>query len=417
VSYNDDSIKYLKVLREETGLDWVEITEAWNEKFADQYGSKTLNALRKTYRRYQDDDITDDVLIKNMQTAFTAKKTASKLRKENKALTEDSISSEAFLSELLDINKKAPIKYHKKVKLIKSKKVARTIVAHVSDTHIGCNIHKDEQGGANEYNPTIAARRFALYFKTLAEYKVDHRDETDLVLVLNGDIFAGIIHNQESVDPMSTQFSSALRIFTQGISYLAQHFKNITVVCTSGNHDRFITKTDKGRQMDQKWDSFTTMLYSSLQQGFRDYKSIEFIIPESPYARLLVQGHWLFITHGDTVINLGNPSKSINVEAITNQVNNFITGSGVDIDVLMVGHVHKELFFTLNNGVSLAINGTLSGNDSFSQSIGYLVNRSCQQFFEMTPEFKMGDMRFVDLTAADDDKSLEKIIEPLKGKF
>ena len=61
--WNDKEIKYLKVLREETDLDWREITDEMNEQFS---GKRTLNATRKAYKRYQDDEISDDVLIKNI---------------------------------------------------------------------------------------------------------------------------------------------------------------------------------------------------------------------------------------------------------------------------------------------------------------------------------------------------------------
>lgn len=417
MAYSDKSIQFLKQLREETDLDWTEIKDEWNENYSHESGKKTLNALRKLYKRFQDDDISDDVLIKNLKTTVTAKKAASKLRKENKVIIEESLTAEQFLRELRDINNNAPIKLHKIIKHKKGKKTKRTLFAHISDTHIGCNIDRIEMGGLNEYNPTIAARRFGLLFKSIAEYKIDHRNETDLVIALNGDIFAGVIHSQESVDPMSTQFANGISIFSQGISFLARHFKHIRVVCITGNHDRYIHKDNKGRQSDQKWDSFGTNLYVALRERFREYPNVAFEIPETPYALIEIHGHNYFITHGDTVISVGNPGKKLDIESITKQINNFITGLGTKIDVVVVGHVHKSVFLTLDNGVDLCINGTLSGTDGFAQSIGILSNNPCQSTFEITPEYKLGDMRFVRLEHADKRKDLEKIIEPLKGKF
>jgi len=414
MAWNDKEIKYLKSLREESDLDWKEITEEMNEQFSER---RTLNAVRKAYKRFGDEDISDDVLIKNLKSTATAKKTASKLRKENKVIIEESITAEDFLTELREINRAAPIKMHKSVKHSKGKKSQRTLFSHISDTHIGCNIDKSEMGGLNEYNPTIAARRFGLLFKSIAEYKMDHRDETELVIALNGDIFAGVIHSQESVDPMSTQFAGGIRIFSQGISYLSRHFKKVRVVCVTGNHDRYIHKDNKGRQSDQKWDSFATNLYVALQERFSEYKNVHFEIPETPYALIEIHGYTYFITHGDTVINVGQPGKTLNIESITKQVNNFMTGLGIRIDVLVVGHVHKAVFLTLDNGVDLVINGTLSGTDGFAQSIGILSNNPCQSTFEITPKYKLGDMRFVRLKEADKDKSLEKIVEPLLTKF
>ncbi|MDX1373559.1 MAG: metallophosphoesterase, partial [Nitrososphaeraceae archaeon] len=336
---------------------------------------------------------------------------------ENKTIVEESLSAEQFLVELERINSISEIKLHKQVKHKKKTKTERTLVAHISDTHIGCNIEKNELGGINEFNNVIAARRFAFLFKEIANYKVSHRNETELVLVLNGDIFAGVIHSQESVDPMATQFANGVRIFAQGISYLSQHFKKINVVGVTGNHDRYMHKDNKGRQTDRKWDSFTTNLYVSLREIFQGNKDVNFYIPETPYAIFDVMGHKFMATHGDTVINLGNPHKSVNIDSLTKQVNSLIASQKLELSVLMVGHVHKKMFFSLDNGTDVAMNGSLSGTDSFANSLGVFSNQASQQFFEVTKEYKMGDMRFVELSKADEDKTLDKIIEPLYDKF
>ena len=418
MAYSDKSIDYLRKLRE-SGLDWGEITDEWNDAFAEPEGKKTLNALRKSYRRYMDvDELSDDTLIKNLQSTQTAKKRASKLAKENKVILESHIFEQNFLTELEAINKACPIKLHKIVKLKKKKKLTRTIVAHLSDTHIGVNIKRKEMGGINEFNPTVAARRFAFFFKTLSQYKLDHREDTDLVIVLNGDIFAGVIHGLEGgVLPMATQFGIGLRIFSEGISFIAQHFSKVKIVGLTGNHDRYMHKDNKGRQSDQKWDSFATNLYTSLDRVFKDYKNVSFEIPSTPYAIFDIQGHKFFATHGDTVLNLGNPGKSINTESITKQVNNISTGLGEKIDVVMAAHVHKSTYQSLDNGSNLVINGTLSGTDAFAQSIGILSNNPIQQMFEVTPDHKVGDMRFVRLEEADKDEELDKIIAPLEELY
>jgi len=418
MSWDDKSVKYLKTLREETDMAWDEITEEINEHYGFE-PKKTLNAVRKTYKRFQDtEDLNDDLLIKNIQTTHTARKRAQKVTKENKAILDLKLFEGTFLEELSKILKKTNIKLHKRVKLKSKRRKSRAVVAHISDTHIGCKISREEMGGINRYNPEIAARRFALYFKTLSQYKEIHREESELVMVLNGDIFAGVIHSLESgVLPMATQFSLGLSIFSQGISFISQFYSKIRIVGLTGNHDRYMHKDNKGRQSDQKWDSFATNLYVCLKQIFKEDKGVEFIIPKTPYALIDIQGHNYFITHGDTVINVGNPGKSINTESITKQVNSINAGLEGNIDALMVAHVHKATYQSLDNGANLIINGTLSGTDPFAQSIGILSNNPVQQIFEVTREHCVGDMRFVRLDLADDDESLEEIVEPMELDF
>jgi hypothetical protein len=418
MAYTDKSVVYLVQLRE-SGLDWQEVTEIWNEEFGSVQGEKTLNALRKKYKAVQDvEDFSDDFALKNLQTTHTARKRASKTAKENKLLLDRLTFETDFLEELKKVIKKWPIKLHKKVKLKKKKKIPRSILAHISDTHIGVNIKKNEMGGINEFNPTIAARRFAKFFSTLCDYKLDHREDTELVMVLNGDIIAGIIHGQEGgVLPMTTQFSIALSIFAQGISFLAQHFQKIKVIGLVGNHGRYMHKSNKGRQTEQKWDSYTTNIYIALRAVFQDYDSVEFNIPVTPYALFEVQGHMYLAAHGDTFLNLGNPGKSINTDGITKQINNIMNGFEQKIDAVLGAHVHTPTVITLNNGIDLIINGTLSGTDPFAQSIGIVSNNPIQQLFEITKEHRIGDMRFVRLLDADEDKTLDLIIEPMEGLF
>ena len=415
--WKEEHNSFLIELRETDDLKWDEITAKFNAQFN---LTLTLNAVRKAYKRIQagKNATTDQLLVKKLKAEVTSKAKLSELGKINEVLTEEALSQQEFLSSLLDISKKFPIKTHKKTKVSKGGKISRSLVAHISDTHIGCKIDGDEMGGINTYNEEVEARRFALYFKTLANYKLPHRKETELVMVLNGDIFAGIIHSSVGVAPMATQFARGLSIFTQGISFLSQHFKKIRVICQTGNHDRYMHKEEKGRQYEQKWDSFGTNLFVALREGFRAYKNVEFDISSAPYSIVNIQGYNVFITHGDTVVKIGNPGKTLNIESIRKQINDLIAGLGTKIDVLMVGHVHKEVYMTLDNGVDLVINGTLSGTDGFALgAIGITSNHPCQQLFEMTKEHKIGDMRFERLKKADNDEALEKIVEPIRGKF
>lgn len=412
--YTDDQLRFIKDLVNE-GLEWADITEAFNGSFNT---NRTLKALQNKYYTIQDYELSNDEMLANIRAAHSAKKSSSRVRKENRVILDALQEREDFLSELIEINQQAVVKMHPKVKLKRKPTLSRSVVAHISDTHIGVNINEEEMGGTNRFNSTIAARRFAMFFHEIANYKLDHRDETELVLVLNGDILAGVIHNQEHVvDRMSTQFSSALRILAQGISFLAQHFPAIRVVCTTGNHDRRMHKSDKGRASCDKWDSFSTDLYVSLRERFRDHESINFIIPATPYALFQVQGHNFFVTHGDTVINIGNVSRKIEFKNLKDQINDISIALNMKLDVVMVGHVHKQTYQTLDNGTELLINNSLSGADPFAQSIGIIKGVKSQQLIEVTPDFPVGDLRSVRLDKADDKEELDQIVEPMTGLF
>lgn len=328
-----------------------------------------------------------------------------------------------FLSVLKEVLEKNPVPLHPRVISVKSHntKAERSLVVHVSDTHFGCNTSKGELNNLNEFNWTIAARRTAWLIDQAVTYKPQYRDQTELVLLINGDIIAGMIHDQEwAVDLLTTQFSGALSIFSQAITFAARHFKKVRVICTPGNHGRAMHKTSKDRASVHKWDSYENMLYVGLREITKGYPNIEFTIPEAPYAIVDVQGHLFLVTHGDTVLNVGNPGRNLNMKSINEQINKInaqLAVGGKKFAAIICGHVHVCTVQETDSGTMLLINGTLSGLDAYAQSLGIFSTNATQTLFEVTPGYAVGDIRLIRLRGADKLARLDTIIAPFKGKF
>lgn len=358
-------------------------------------------------------------------TDLSAKAASTVIRQHKNRLDRlyglDFYIKEEFILELQEILKSSPIKVHKPLKTKKSKasKISRTIVANISDTHFGCNIEKQEMGNLNEFNWEVAARRLGLLTKQIADYKPEHRKDTELVVLLNGDMIAGVIHNQEwAVDLLTEQFAGALKLLSQSLSYLATKFQSVKVKCSPGNHGRAMHKSSKQRATVHKWDSYENMLYLALQESLKTHKNVEFDIPLTPYVKFKIYEHNYFMTHGDTVVNVGMPGRSINMNNIKNQLNDIMLAdldnlSENKVDVLVAGHVHTPTTQLLSSGAIVMINGCLSGLDQYANGgVGIWGNHPSQQIWEVTPEHAVGDMRCILLKGADDDKSLEQIVEP-----
>lgn len=329
-----------------------------------------------------------------------------------------------FLSVFKEVMSKNPVFIHKPQKPLKksASKIDRSLVVHFSDTHFGCNIEKSELNGINEYNWTIAARRTSLLMDQVVTYKPQYRDSTELVMLINGDIIAGVIHDQEwAVDLLTTQFAGAINIFSQAISYAAQHFGKVRVICTPGNHGRAMHKGSKDRAMTHKWDSYENMVYLALKEIFAGkYKHVEFVIPECPYAIVEVQGHKFLVTHGDTVINVGNPGKNLNMKSINeqiNKVNSQLIKGDENFAAIIVGHVHVSTIQETESGTMLLINGTMSGLDAYAQSLGIFSKNATQTLFEVVSGHPVGDIRLIRLREADNQPEFDKIIKPFKGKM
>lgn len=361
----------------------------------------------------------NDVVVKK-----TGKLLAERVKKVQDDLGTRRMIADELAENLKEIVKGIDFKVHKSLpKPSKSsKKAERTIIAHLSDTHYGCNIDKSEMGGLNEYNWQIASRRTALFFQQIVNYKPQHRDQTEVVLLVNGDIIAGMIHNTEwFVDLLTTQFAGTLNLLVQGVSYLAQNFKRVRVIMTPGNHGRSMHKADQGRGTTHKWDSYETQIFIAVREVMKaKCANVEVEVPDSPFAIFEAQGHTYFVTHSDTVINVGNPGAALNMKAINNQINKLNAselGGDENFAAVICGHIHTPTLQLMESGCMLVLNGCLSGLDPYALSIGIFDSNPTQQLFEATERHAVGDVRFIQVKSADKDASLDKIIETPKRPY
>lgn len=422
LAYTDSQLADIVAFYKSGITDFGDIADKINKKYK---LSKSGESIRHAYRRYGHlFDMTDaEIQIRHLKDVARVKRSNSKTAKENRIILDNMNELEDAAEIFNRMLRNVKFKMHPPLPLPKKalSKSKRAIIAHISDTHFGTNISEGEMAGLNAFNGKIAARRLAYFMKQVCEYKLQYRNETELVILFNGDIQGGIIHNQEHVvDRMTTQFAMTVSLFGQAISYAARNFKKVTVYCNGGNHERFQHKADKGRATTDKWDSFATMSYVALREKFSEYENVDFHIPEAPFCMFQVLGHRMFSTHGDTVFNVGNVGKKIDMGSILNQtdkINNSELADEGNFEAFFVGHVHTPTVQLLENGAYAVINGTLSGLDGFANSIGIFGNAPTQQLIEVTTDHPIGDMRFIQLKKADKDKSLDKIIEPLKAKF
>ena len=365
------------------------------DKYKEEFGTKrTANSIKHCIDTYQDYDVVEEAHIESLKRLHSTRKAKSKVAKENKSIMDNMIIQEEFLAEFKETLKTSKFKIHPIVKKAPKKASSRTIVAHISDTHFGADIDSEEMGGLNGYTNVEEARRLAFFVKEVASYKIDHRKYTDLVIALNADIIQGMIHNIDTTTPLTSQFSRALHLLSQGISYLANEYSSVKVICTTGNHGRAMHRPDKGRPTKNRWDGYSTMLNIALEYALKPFKNVSFDIPTTPYWYGKIRGHNYFIVHSDAVLSTGSIGKNVSVDSIKNKVNDLISGIG-PIDVVLAGHTHIPLATILNNGTTLLCNGNLSGVDEFCLSIGIVTNHPSQQLFEVTDKYCVGDLRNV----------------------
>lgn len=291
-------------------------------------------------------------------------------------------------------------------------KINRSLILTLSDLHFGADI-KSEETGHLSYGPVEEARRFAEVIRQTIDYKPQYRKETELHVNLLGDIIQHKLHDPQDAAPVSEQVCRSIHLLIQGLAHLGESFGKVTVHCATGNHGRDLNR-HQSRATSGKWDSVETVIYFAVKSALSKYKNITVDIPKTPYCIYEVLGHKVMATHGDNVINPGNPGKAINVGKLEQQINrlNASLKDQEEIKLIFVGHVHVASVTSLNCGSNLITNGALPPVDQFAVSIGILEGQSSQTLVECTAEYSLGDIRFIKVGAKqDNDKELDKVIK------
>jgi hypothetical protein len=288
----------------------------------------------------------------------------------------------------------------------------RVLNVMLSDLHYGADLDSNEVPFG--FGPTEERRRTAAIVREVCGYKLHYRKETELYVHLAGDLIQGRLHDLRTGAPMAEQFSRALWVLSGAIARFVESFPHVTVFCTPGNHGRLKDRHPE-RATDQKWDSYENMLFHALRVRFQNTKSVEFVIPKTPYYEYEAFGMKGFITHGDTVINPGYPGRAINVANVEKQVLKLSSAKG-HYSLVAVGHVHVASVSQLPNGTILVTNGCLIPPDAYAVSIGIHSTACSQQLWETVPGYMFGDHRMLNVGPEhDSDESLDAVIPPDVG--
>ena len=292
----------------------------------------------------------------------------------------------------------------------------RIVNVLLSDLHFGARLDASEL--PTGYTAKTEARRLAKIVAEVCDYKPQYRDETTCNVLVNGDIIEGyLLHDIRDGDPLTDQFTGIVYALTQAIGHIAAAYPRVQVYWQSGNHGRNKLR-HPGRATSSKWDSFETMAGVAVRLACQPLKNVVWNIPTTPYCTVPLFDARLLLTHGDTVINVGNPGKSLNLAKIDQQMAH-INATGVygsKFDVFAVGHVHVGVHVSLMAG-HLIVNPPLVPSNGFALTLGY-VSQCGQWLWESVEGYPVGDARLIEIGAAEDrDASLEKIIKPARFSY
>lgn len=293
----------------------------------------------------------------------------------------------------------------------------RAVNLALSDLHFGADLDGKEL--PVQYGPREEARRFAHVMVQAADYKTQYRDDSILNIHVLGDIIQNQLHDPRDGVELARQAMAAISYLSQGIAYQAARWREINVYCATGNHGRF-TSRHPGRATAQKWDSLETVIYFAVQQALGHLRNVKFHLSKQPFYTWQSFGEWGFGTHGDTVLNPGQPSKTIEIARLEAQIHELNDGFRANkrppCRVFVHGHTHRAYISELGTGETLIGNGMLVPPDGYAVSLGKLSGSCGMVLWESVEGFMAGDTRTIKVGVKQDkDATLDSIVRHFGG--
>lgn len=336
------------------------------------------------------------------------------IKKEYKKLLELYGSEDRYFGKLREAVEALPkLKVEPYKPKNKNAKIERHVNLVLSDLHIGSDINPKETG--HSFSKAEEARCLAGIVKNVCDYKRDHRDDTELNVMILGDIIENELHDRTSADLIHIQVCRAMYLLSQAITQFSANFRKVNVYFSVGNHGRD-TAVHKGRASALKFNATETDIYFALRLAGQYLKNVHFHQPLTPWVEFKSFGHRYYATHGDTHLNPGNVGSKLDVKSIEQQADK-INASLRDRDeykVFICGHVHVPLQTMLNNGAFLIVNGALTPPNTFAQSLNIMENPQTQVMWESTEKNAVGDFRIIIVNQCALKPELEQIIKPFK---
>lgn len=246
----------------------------------------------------------------------------------------------------------------------KSGKRIATPVFLVSDTHFGETVTLEETLGKNQYDLAIAAQRMAKCWDNMLWLRKDMaRTQScdDTVLVLDGDIVSGDIHDElrETNDGgLRSQCDAAVAAILPGIKAMAAATPGVLhVVCIAGNHGRLTHKQHikNGHQHSVEHIG----VYDPLRRYVGDTGGkVAWHIPPAERHILDVHGHRVSTQHGTMIRSQGG------IGGTLVPMTRWVTRAA-DADLYLFGHFHEADAYG-----KVIKNGSLIGTSAYTKWLG-----------------------------------------------
>lgn len=257
-------------------------------------------------------------------------------------------------------------KIHKVLPSTRPKSGKRTAnpIFLLSDLHFGESVTREESLGTNEYDLKIAASRMRECWDNMLWLRDDWaRTQTcdETIIVLNGDIVSGDIHeelSQTNDGGILDQCNAACDAIAPGIvEFVKRTPGKVHVICLGGNHGRLTKKTQIKNGVQHSAEHLG--VYYPLRRQLGDMQGkLQWHIPNAQRYLIDILGERYSIQHGDNIRSQGGIGGTlVPMTRWTTRAN--------DADRYCFGHFHEADAYG-----RIFKNGALIGESGYTKWLG-----------------------------------------------
>jgi len=402
------------VRRRQAGTTWTSLSEWLKSAFGIEIHRTNIQRwYDKEVYLDQEDELLDPEVdptyhIKMSKKAETYKAESRYFKKLYETTIKDQAKQEIFEESIIKLapafNKAKKVKIRKPSGKIKGNS-AQSMIAPLTDTHVGDRVESDQMAGLNHYNIDIFNRRlygWANQVLTLAEMRRTYAEVDELVVPMLGDMISGDIHEElarTNVDNCMGQMIRGANLIAQALMFLAPHFNKMRVPCVVGNHGR-MTRKPPMKDKHQDWDY---MLYQWIAAFCRNQDNIEFHIPKTFSTTIEVANRQIFLTHGDFINGAGSGTaitkgvlnmrnvlqfrRGLEDEIRNLEIKNLEqSGMSTYFDTVLMGHFHRIDEIDIGTG-AIHLCGCMKGGDEFAMQRVQAINKPRQLVLYYHPKY------------------------------
>jgi hypothetical protein len=269
----------------------------------------------------------------------------------------------------------------------------QSAVLHLSDSHVGQEVHADQTMHFGHYNKDVFADRLAYLEEAVHSICTEHvttRVPT-LHIAWGGDLLHGdLAHGNEAahVVTLFDQYYLASHLFAQFVRNVAPLFDQVQCWGVVGNHTRW-AGTQRRMPTVNRFSNLDMFVLSMIQALTTDVVNVKWGLSTQPFVEFDVQGYVHHLSHGDHLRGgdkaLGVPSHALGRElSVTSQL--YAKHGKRPVNYYLHGHFHRPMEIP-HAGGEILVNGGWPGIDEYALTSHFNPADPQQRLYFVHPSY------------------------------